>query len=344
MSPKSSPDPTEKQTDTRHVPVKEILTKKLNRAKQIITVEPLIALYQTALSLSKPALDNLEFEKSCRVNLNYSDATCRAILSGNHQNYSEENDHIQVLISNMHSWQQPVQSFTPLLLILFLGSYSDRHRWRKPLLLLPVFGELIGVFGCILCVKYMELLPLEVQGISQKVIPSLFGGQSLLIMATTSYIADVSSLEMRTLRIGIVQIVLSVCSPTVSSFSGVLFGEIGYIGIFSISAVLHVVSFVYALCWIRESRTEGNDRKFVLSDVFDPSHAVDTFKLIFKKTSENNRMYIVALITVMFIYRAAFDGNISEKITYSYFVIQFFFKESLVYSTSTHRIFSTGHQ
>lgn len=301
---------TERSNNVDHVPIREIIAKKLKRAKQIVTVEPLIALYQSAQYLSKPALDNLEFEKSCKVNLNYSHSVCQAILSGHHKNFSSQNDEIQVLISNMHSWQQPVQSFMPLLLILFLGSYSDRHRWRKPFLLLPVLGEIFGVFGCILSVIYMQLWPLEAQGISQKVIPSLFGGQTMLIMATTSYIADISSIDMRTLRLGIVQVVLNVCSPSVSLFSGLLFTKIGYIGILTLSATLHITSLIYGLCWIKENRIqEKQNKKFFLVDLFDPSHAVDTFKLIFKEAPGTDRMHILTLIMMVFIYRGAFDGT-----------------------------------
>ncbi|XP_018563046.1 uncharacterized protein LOC108904838 isoform X2 [Anoplophora glabripennis] len=313
----------EESNIVEHRTVREIVAKKLKRAKQIITVEPLVALYQMAQFLSKPALDNLEFEKSCRVNLNYSNSICQAILSGHHENYSSQNERIQILISNMHSWQQPVQSFMPLLLVLFLGSYSDRHRWRKPFLLLPVLGEIFGVFGCILSVIYMQSWPLEAQGISQKIIPSLFGGQTMLIMASTSYIADVSSIEMRTLRLGIVQVVLSVCSPSVSLFSGLLFTKIGYIGILTISATLHFISFIYGLCWIKESRNqEKHSRKFFLADLFDPSHAVDTFNLICKETPGTDRLHILTLIAVIFIYRGAFDGESNILYLYTQNVFQ----------------------
>lgn len=44
-------------------PVKDTV----KRLKEIITVEPLLACYQMAQFISKPALDNLEFEKACRL-------------------------------------------------------------------------------------------------------------------------------------------------------------------------------------------------------------------------------------------------------------------------------------
>lgn len=83
----------------------------------------------------------------CRVNLQYNSTICSAILTGNHSNYSRENEEVQKVISTMHSWQQPVQSFTPLVLVLFLGSFSDRHKCRKPFFLMPIIGELFGIAG-----------------------------------------------------------------------------------------------------------------------------------------------------------------------------------------------------
>ncbi|XP_050502703.1 uncharacterized protein LOC126881986 isoform X2 [Diabrotica virgifera virgifera] len=168
-----------------------IIRHKINKLRDVITIEPLAGFYQLGIVLSKPAFSNLEFEKACRVNLGYNDTVCNAVLAGNHRNFSAENKNIQIIISKMHSWQQPVQSIIPLLLILFMGSFSDRHKWRKPFFILPIIGDILGGLGGILCVVNMKTWPLEVQGVLEKIVPSLFGSQNLLIMATTAYIADV---------------------------------------------------------------------------------------------------------------------------------------------------------
>nr|XP_023012216.1 uncharacterized protein LOC111502375 isoform X2 [Leptinotarsa decemlineata] len=120
------------------------LKQKLVTIKKAVTVEPVVGFYYMAVYLCKPALANLEIEKACRVNLQYNDSICDTIVEGQHKNYSAFNHEIQVTISEMHSWQQPVQSFMPLILILFLGSYSDRHKWRKPFIILPIVGEVLG--------------------------------------------------------------------------------------------------------------------------------------------------------------------------------------------------------
>ncbi|CAG9762388.1 unnamed protein product [Ceutorhynchus assimilis] len=313
--------------------------------KEIITVEPLIAFYQMAIFLSKPALDNLEFEKACRVNLKYNSTICEAILSGNHTVYSLENKKVQTVISNMHSWQQPVQSFTPLILVLFLGSFSDRHKWRKPFLLMPIIGELLGVIGCILCSIFMIGLPLEAQGISQKVIPSLLGGQTMLVMATTAYIADISSLKMRTLRLGIVHTVISIVLPTVQSFSGIFFVKAGYQSVLGATAFLHFLALVYGVFWIKEKQKEF-DEVFtwcVLADIFDLKHARDTFNLVLKQNADNDRLLIWLFVSMAFLHRSAFEGETNVLYLYTQNVFQWTPLEYSYFLTVNSLVVLGGH-
>ncbi|CAH1117021.1 unnamed protein product [Phaedon cochleariae] len=285
------------------------LKEKIINGTKLVTVEPLIAFYQMALTLTKPALDNLEFEKSCRGNLNFTDTICDSILKGHHNNYTNENNEIQVLISNMHSWQQPLQSFAPLLLILFLGSYSDRQKCRKPFFIIPIVGELLGTVGCMLCALNMKAWPLELQGFFQKVVPSLFGGQAMMVMATTAYIADISSTKTRTFRLGIVQIVISATVPLVNSFCGILFLEIGYVGVLSVSTAMLVSALVYGTFWIEEKVSKKAVRVCELSNVFDHRHAFDTFRIMFKGAAGVCQARLVVLVLVIFTHRCAFEGE-----------------------------------
>lgn len=308
--------------------------KKLSYARHVITVEPVIASYVMASILCGPMLLNLEFEKSCRVNMHLNDSVCENILSGNIKNTSltEVNSEIQMLIGDMHSWQQPVQSVMPLILVLFLGSFSDRHKWRKPFLVLPIFGEFFSVIGCTLCVVFMRSWPLEVQGIFQTVVPSFFGGQTMIVMAVYAYIADVSTIEMRTLRIGIVQIVLNVIYPLTQLFSGQLFELAGYYVVLSLAGALFVFGFLYGIFCVKEPREKVMDSKEnIICDIFNPTHAVETFNLVLKQKPGNNRRYIWLVLLTLFIYSAVVVGENSvlflfvqgkfgwDVVQYSYF-------------------------
>lgn len=304
---------TENKNETMYQRVK----KKLTHIREVITVEPIIGSYIMASILCAPMLVNLEFEKSCRVNLNLNDTVCENILSGNIDNITHVNDEIQILISNMHSWQQPVQSVMPLILVLFLGSFSDRHKWRKPFLIMPIFGEFFSVIGCILCVVFMRSWPLEAQGVFQTVVPSFFGGQTMIVMAVYAYIADVSSVEMRTLRIGIVQIVLNVIYPLTQLYSAVLFELVGYYVMLLLAGALYVFGFLYGIFYVKEPREAiVGSKKNIVRDMFNPKHAVDTFKLVLEKKEGNNRRQIWLVLLTLFIYAGVVVGETSVFFLY----------------------------
>ncbi|CAG9860293.1 unnamed protein product [Phyllotreta striolata] len=289
--------------------------KKCNKIRKVITVEPLIGLYQFAIYISKPALENLELEKACRVNFKYNDTVCDAILSGNHGNYSQQNDNMQIIISKMHAWQQPIQSFFPLILILFLGSYSDRHKWRKPFFIFPLVGDILGYLGSILSVANMRVWSLEVQGFLNKIVPSIFGTQPMIVMATTSYIADVSTREDRTLRIGLATLVINVTIPVAQAISGILFKKMGYFGVLSLSCVILLTAFVYGVFWITETSSFKEKRRTCrISDVCNPKDALSTLAIVFKKDPFMGRLHLLLVLAVL--QRSASDGE--ENMTYLY--------------------------
>lgn len=107
------------------------------------------------------------------------------------------------------------------MLILFWGAWSDRHGRRKPCILIPIIGEFTTAVGLILC-TYFEWLPMEAAAVTEALFPALTGGWFTMFMGVFSYIADVTTTEERTLRIGIVNLCFSLGVPIGMAFSGVL--------------------------------------------------------------------------------------------------------------------------
>lgn len=279
---------------------KMTLKEQIKYLRDVITVEPVMGSFVMGTAITVPALMNLEFEKACRVNKGYNDTVCDAILSGHHENYTIQNNEVQMLIADMHSFLQPVQSIVPLVLILFLGSYSDRHKVRIPFLMLPIIAELVSVACLILCVVFMKTWPLEAQGVAQIVIPSFFG-KSMLIMAVYAYIADVSTLEMRTFRIAVVNIISNICTPTAQLFSGILFAKTGYIGILVISASLYLIGLIHGLFWLKEPKQPVDvTKKSLMVDVFNCQNVIEPFRLLASSTPQNNRAIIIMVMIIIF--------------------------------------------
>lgn len=212
-----------------HSKVKILLTN--------ITVEPIV------LSLILPSIiaiittQNLTLEKSCRVNLALRSDICDALttLNDSFPDYKKHEAVVQQLASNMTVWKSIIQSLFPACLLLFLGSWSDRHLKRKPCFMISLMGEMCACIGNLVCTYYFYELPLEVLILSES-LPCVFsGGWFSLFLGLYSYIANVTTEEERTVRIGAIHVLYSVSFCVGTSLGGILFQKLGYYGKFQIN-------------------------------------------------------------------------------------------------------------
>ncbi|KAK9874660.1 hypothetical protein WA026_005483 [Henosepilachna vigintioctopunctata] len=119
--------------------------QKVRYAVTNITVEPLILMAVVPSMMNSLATQNLNLEKSCRVNLLYNTTVCDAMISRDLSGYnSDQEAEVQRLVSKMIAIKMSVIGSWPVVLMLFLGAWSDRHGVRKPLFLAPLLGDLIG--------------------------------------------------------------------------------------------------------------------------------------------------------------------------------------------------------
>jgi PCFT/HCP family folate transporter-like MFS transporter 1/3 len=113
-------------------PWKEMSLKdKFRFVKNNVTIEPMLAFYIMPSVLAGLATQNLNLEKACRVNLQYGDIICDALSARDTANYTLEEKNVQSLVASMQGWKTVLQSLMPCMLILFWGSWSDRHGRRK---------------------------------------------------------------------------------------------------------------------------------------------------------------------------------------------------------------------
>lgn len=128
---------------------------------------------------------------------------------------------VQTMVAEMVGYRGAIMSVLSSFFILFLGSWSDRHGRRKPCMLLPFVGEILTAISLLLC-TYFEKLPMEYSGFSEAFFLGITGGWFTAMMGFFSYIGDISSLEQRTLRIGVLNLCFTLAVPLGMAFSGVL--------------------------------------------------------------------------------------------------------------------------
>ncbi|XP_017782042.1 PREDICTED: uncharacterized protein LOC108566582 [Nicrophorus vespilloides] len=279
-----------------------------------ITVEPMLACYIMPCVFAGLATQNLSIEKACRVNLGYSTEVCDALSARNTANYSREESEVQQLVASMTVWKTILQSGLPAFLILFVGAWSDRWGLRKPCMLLPIVGEFVTVIGLMLCTYFFYELPMEVNAFIEGIFPALTGGWFTMFMGIFSYIGDVTTLKMRTLRIGVVNVFCSLGIPVGLALSGILFKKIGFYGVFSISAVLYIIAFAYGYYKIEEHKKVDvpvlSDKPFAfLRDFFNINHVVETFRVAFKHGENNRKMKVMLLMLVVMVVIGPMHGE-----------------------------------
>lgn len=168
---------------------------KVKYVFQNITVEPLLAFFQVSSVLSTLTTQNLNLQKACRVNLKLSDDVCDGLENKNMSLYADQEVQVQQQVADMLIWQTIIQSSIPCILVIFIGSWSDRNRKRKPCMLVPVIGEIIRNIGLLICVFYFNELKMEVAGLVESIPTSMAGGLTVLYLAAFSYIGDISSVS-----------------------------------------------------------------------------------------------------------------------------------------------------
>ena len=104
----------------------EQVWKKLRKLPDKITLEPVMLLHGLAYSIMIVFVENIQMDKICAVNLNYTKEECSNLSA-----YPEKNMEHQKVFSVFGMWYGVVTSILPLFFILFIGAWSDKYGRRQ---------------------------------------------------------------------------------------------------------------------------------------------------------------------------------------------------------------------
>lgn len=115
-------------------------------------------------------------------------------------------------VSEFHQWNDIAGHVMPIILAMFYGNWSDR-RGRKLPLILGLTGKLVYSFMIVInsmminwnlnMVVYTATLPM-----------SILGGDVAIFSSCFAYISDISSVQQRTMRITILDVVYLSTMPS----------------------------------------------------------------------------------------------------------------------------------
>ncbi|KAG6464604.1 hypothetical protein O3G_MSEX014625 [Manduca sexta] len=301
---KPKPEATNEKTQLE--PKKLTIRERLKLIKENTTVEPIMACYIMPSVLASLAIQNLNLEKACRVNLNYTDEICTALNLRQIENYTEYEENVQTLTATIQVWKNIIQTAIPLFLILFVGAWSDKTGRRKACILMPIVGELMSCIGFIINTYFFYELPVEVTALTESIFPAITGGWFTNFIGVFSYIGDITTTENRTYRVGLVNMFMSLGYPIGSALSGILLNLIGYYGVFTISSMLYMFSLIYGYYFLEDPKpkkpTKAKKRGCCigfLMEFFDVALVLETFKVAFRKGPGNRRLRVGLLLIVV---------------------------------------------
>ncbi|XP_028169291.1 proton-coupled folate transporter-like [Ostrinia furnacalis] len=297
---------------------KKTFRQKLQNVRSNVTVEPMLGGLIIPSVLSRFAMGNLNLDKACRVNLQFGDEVCDALIKKTSTNYSSYEKEVQALIASIDIWKGIIHTALPCIIIMFLGAWSDRTGKRKICILLPVIGELLTSINNLVNVYFFYEIPVQVTVFLETLFPAITGGWVTMFLGVFSYISDITTEESRTFRVGLVNFCMTAGIPIGFALSGIFLSRFGYYGTFSMTAVMFTIALLYGFICLKEpdvllkeqglppiERKSSSDVSF-----FDTTHVLETIGVAYRRRPSNRRIrLILTLLTVFILYGPAMSEH-----------------------------------
>ncbi|RXG52816.1 hypothetical protein Avbf_15931 [Armadillidium vulgare] len=213
--------------------------------------------------------------------------------------------HHSILVSKFLTWRSVFETSIKMVSVPLLGWWGDRWGYKWPL----IFSlTALGLESASLLVNSLfQSWPLEAI-LFGSVFFGISGGPHGLLMLSFSFMAQRTTTERRTLKIGIFGWVsITLGSPIGLAIASPLFNSVGYNGIFGISVLPLCLSSSLRPCQIvaenylhlsEEEEEEKRRRKRYCNDC-GVDRLSDAFYTTFKSRPEKKRRFILICILAM---------------------------------------------
>ncbi|KAJ2948403.1 hypothetical protein O0L34_g7641 [Tuta absoluta] len=295
-----------------------------------ITMEVPMFLSILSISLSSVAVSNVIMYRTCVHALHHEEHDCSAFLAPDRSNVSwTVETEVQRYMTFVTTVKSVIESIVPAILSFFLGTWSDTHG-RKPLVVWSLFGMSLSQM---MIVVYSLLGSYGPWWFILTSIPaSLTGGFTVLFTGAMCYMADISTTADRSLRMTIIQAVVSLGSVIGAVASSYLLKLVGNVYLLLIAAALNVISYGYTNVYLKESLT-GAIQGGILS-VMDFLLVKEMFRECFKRRPNKGRAQILLL---------TFANCLSVFIMYGMFSLDYLYtRKKLQWSMKEYTIFSAA--
>lgn len=126
---------------------------------------------------------------------------------------------------------------------------------------------------------------------------------------------------MRTLRIGVLNLSLTIGISFGIALSGILYQKLGFYGIYSTCSTLYFMGILYGFFCLKDiqnndAQAVSEDSKFIkkssfsinVKEFFNLIHIKNAFSVTFKKGNDNRRLRILMMMIVLMIIMGPMTG------------------------------------
>lgn len=293
----------------------------------LITVEPVMFLYQLVVFTQFGVLQDLVTEKVC-LNSQYKHMC--------HDLSNASLDYVQTESSHWIRYNNIAGLLPATISAIYMGSWCSVYGAKMPMLL-ATLGSMISNMATIVVSVYKEMDVAYL--LIGQFIGGVFGGGIVLTMSVMSYISVISSLKSRTTRIGILTAMLSLGATVGPFIGGILLKTTNHAIVFLFLLSVNVVTVIYILVRVKnvipvddEESVSPEMPPVTCKRLFSLDNFISTVTTCFKKREHNQRKYIILIIlsTAMYFFGVGGEADVTylfvkdkplkwEYITFSYF-------------------------
>ncbi|XP_026805834.1 proton-coupled folate transporter-like isoform X2 [Rhopalosiphum maidis] len=221
-----------------------------------LSAEPVVLFYIVEIMFSMCLSTNLLLYKAC-------DPT--GAMAGRVGSKCPDEAAAQHVVAPINGWKALVQQLVPIALAIAAGTWSDRHGRRRPLIVLPIVGQILADALSLYCTVVWSVSP-ALTATVQAAALSLTGGPPMLFNGINSYVADTTTDEWRTVKYGMVGGTMAMGGILGMLVYGFVMVNVGFVVAYVMSIVLGLIAFAFTFMLIRDDGTQQQlNRNVVLA-------------------------------------------------------------------------------
>lgn len=274
-----------------------------------VTVEPVLFLHMLATFMLFPAVLDLIYSKVCSEN--YSKNIC----SNLHK--PENHGDLDIVQTGSAHWilASSLSSALPSMIVAqFLGTWSDTYSRKFPMLIPPIGAVFMSLLYIIMSV-HPHTTHVGMIVVAAFVAGSC-GGFTSVILTCMSYIAQASSTQTRTIRVGMLESMVYAGGTLGPLLEGWLQQTGGRSTVFTVILALHSASVIYIVLWVRDIPPRRTPEGSFIRNSCNCRPIRDSLCTVVRNRQENRRNYILALMAAISIVVMASVGEMDVSFLY----------------------------